>query len=249
MKKDAIVTETAEIVKDIERSGKVIQSREVLELIPELISTVRFNRDYVIKCIKNEIGSGSKNPINALLGLMGLRIVHTQNTINVLCEEFTTEDCSAGTSGSILRLDSAKLYKTADNMADLLASIEQSSKDDYQKGVSRQNELHSELNNKNNEYNQLFAEYKNQQKAVVERVQYMLGICGENENNQPLKEQLGELLEDLDMEVYWNSENTAMSEQSMFTILKCSEPEKRKTKPCIVRNGEVIMKGTKFISE
>ena len=61
--------------------------------------------------------------------------------------------------------------------------------------------------------------------------------------------ELNELLVDLDMEAVWPEENGELPRNAMFTILKCTDPEKRKAKPCIVADGRVLAKGLVFTQD
>lgn len=91
-------------------------------------------------------------------------------------------------------------------------------------------QLHIQLEKEQQSYEQLALDYNSQRSAVLERVQYLLGLCGQEARDTPMVQQLIELLDDLDVQAYWGDQEAPFPEAAMFAILKCEDHTKRKSK-------------------
>ena len=65
-----------------------------------------------------------------------------------------------------------------------------------------------------------------------------------------MADQLTELLTDLDLKAVWRAElQDSDSPDAMFVSFRYSGTEKRREKPCILHDGQVLMKGVVFVTD
>lgn len=243
MKKQTIKETAAEIVKDVVRRGEVRQTAGVLELLPSVVESVVVDREYIRQCISR--GPSKNNPINALLGLIGLRLVSTDSPVWMV-EKGSSGPVDASLMNDFLKIDSDRLSPAATEISGVLAAAESDNRKELQSGQEHASRVHGELDRINQKYNQLSVDFENQRKAVAERTQYILSQCGDGAEST-LAEQVSELLDDLEIQVYWSAEGAPLSAGAMFSTMKCAPGTKRHDKPCLLCGDTVLAKGLKFV--
>lgn len=244
MYKEIINLQAKEIVSDALREGKVGRSAEIIEMLPEILDSVEIDKRQILKCYEREL---KKKP-----GIFGVKFVNPNDAVRGLGAEIQAQDKAIYNEeqGAFLRLNKDMLRGSVQKITEKLSCYEQSETSNYQDQVQTQTEAIRELDKVSNNLSQLNAEYDNLISLVVQRSQYMLCITGkDNIADNPLASQIVELLEDFDMKVVWNTENTDFNETQLFTLHKCDDISVRKNTPAIVQNGKVIAKGTKYILE
>ena len=254
MKKQELILKAGEITKDVIRGGNVDGPADVLELVPETLSSVVVDRGYIKSCIERELNRSTANPINALLKLIGLRIVRTRAEIDGLSDAITEgrgvelRQSGNGDLDSFLMLDADVLRSAIMKMADALSRTERERCEEREAEREKYELAHGELTRASARAEQLTADLADIRKTVAERAQYMLGHAGQGASS-PEIDQLLELLDDLDMKVYWDASQAPFTESSMFSVLKVPDLTGRRPRPCVVWSGTVLAKGLKFVVE
>lgn len=248
MKKEEMQRKVKEMIDDSLREGKLTKSADILTQLPDLLESVDIDIRYILKCYENELKKKTGNPINAFLGLMGIRIVNTNNTVRELGNDLIEGDADSDISRSFLKINEAKLKTALDHLTGALATVESAEAADYNERVNSQNEAIRELDRVSAELHQLNVEYDSTIDAMAQRVQYMLSLSGEDTAADPMAQQAMELLNDLDMTVYWKADDAPFSESQLFSVYKSSDPGARKKKPAVVKGDKVVAKGVIFIA-
>ncbi len=256
MRKDEIKQRAGDIVRDAVREREIASNVKVLGYVPDMLDSVSIDTRYILSCVDNELNKRTANPLNALLGLFGLRIVHPKNTISDLSAEFgsgtesgvTLEVEDNSKMASFLRVDEAQLKSAIGKMADELRQVE-SDQQSMQHSLREQNaSLHKEMDKASGQLTQKSTDLNYQRNAVAERAQYMLSLVGESPSDTTMCDQIKELLADLELSAHWTTTSIEQKETAMFSILKCDEPEKRRNKPCIMSGSDVFLKGVRFVA-
>lgn len=252
MNKLSIKQKATEIAREAARQKGISQTTEVMGYIPEVIEAVEIDSEYIRRRVEDELNKKTGNPINALLRLMGLRIVSTRKAAEELGLEeeqtFTVGfDGEDGQMESMLKLNEKKLAASSGKIAAALSGIETSFREERRTSKEHCSVIFTELDKKTQECAQLSADLLGQKNAVMERTQYMLSLLGKDADS-PVAEQLTEMLEDLGVTVYWQAD-AAFSGTAMFTELKCDNPDSRRMKPCLADKDAVLMKGIRFVSK
>lgn len=253
MNKLSMKQKATEIARESARQSGITQTTEIMGYVPELIESVEIDSEYMRKKVENELNKKTGNPVNALLRLMGLRIVSTRKATEELGLEedqsFTIGfDESDGRVESMLKINQKKLSASSEKMAAALSAVESNFREERQKSKDQNSIIFGELDKKTQECAQLNADLVGQKAAVMEHAQYMLSLLGKNADSS-IAEQLVEMLEDIGVYVYWEAEEVSFSDAAMFTELKCENPESRRMKPCLASEDAVLMKGIRFVAK
>lgn len=255
MREDQLKAQTAEVVRQAIRQEGIVQTASALDYIPELIGAVEFDLEHFQSIVIAELNKKTGNPVNAILGLLGLRIISTKDPLRTLGLEdddakiVSDGDCSsAGNIRGMMKLNQDKLEAAMSKMASALAGVEKQAEERRQAVRSESSQLYMQLEKTQQAYEQLTIDHNSQRSAVLERVQYMLGLCGPEDCDTPMTRQLTELLDDLDVQVYWANQEAPFPESAMFTTLRCEDTTKRKAKPCLANSQGVLLKGVKFVA-
>lgn len=204
---------------------------------------VEIDKEAVKQAITQELNKKTKNPFNALLGIFGLRVVNAKDPGKTF--GFIAED----EYGAANLFDSKSLLKLNGNF-DVICEKIADSLSLMEKSVSSNSEelgkVFRQLDKKNCELDQMKTDYNAQRQEILERTQYILSITGENAEKDSVAEQVVELLADIGVTVHWSEEGTELSESVMFNHMNVRTLEGRKVKPCLVADGEVVLKGLKF---
>lgn len=243
--------QTAEIVREAVRKGEITQTASVMSHIPELLSAVEIDSEYMRKRVENELNRKTGNPINAVLGLMGMRIVRTKNaakSLGLAEEDIFTVRTDKNNRGaeSMLKINKNALGSVSEKMVQKLADVEKTAREDRQKSRDDISKVFAELDKATRECSQLSADLAGQRNAIMERAQYMLSLMGEQSAESEIGRQIIEMLEDIGVIVYWTSENAPFADSAMFTELKCDDPQQHHMKPCLASSDAVLIKGIRF---
>lgn len=252
MNKLRMKQKATDIVREAARKKGISQTGGVMGCVPELMEAVEIDSEYIRNRVETELNKKTGNPVNALLRLLGLRIVNTRKAT----EELGLEDAHSFTIGfqdpddpaeSMLKLNEQKFTASSERIAAELSAAESSFLEERRKSKEQGSVIFGELDKKNQECAQLKADLMGQKAAVMERTQYMLSVLG-RDSGSPILEQLTEMLEDIGVSVHWEAGGTPFSDSAMFTELKCENPGSRRMKPCLASEDAVLMKGIRFVS-
>ena len=95
------------------------------------------------------------------------------------------------------------------------------------------------------EHEALKGQMEANERMIAERIQYMLFVNGAGDTDA--NKQLSEMLENLQIEVYWDSTDAPFAAAAMFAELHVDDASAIGTKPCLARNGEVYIKGLRLV--
>lgn len=239
---------TNAVVKDEIRKGKLVKSRDVLTMLPELIDTVHIDETKLKASIEQCLTTA--NPLNSLLKLFGVQLISKEAVLNQL-----HLSCGAQNSISVqmndlyakhwLTLDAEKFQEMVEKITEKLFELETQANQTFDDERSRGDSLFIKYENLLKEHNMLRYSAEANEKMVAERIQYILSLSGKDAVSD--NEQLIELLKDLNIEVYWDSTEAQFPDAAMFTEYVVEDATLATTKPCLVRNNAVYIKGMRFI--
>ncbi len=250
MENQKVMQFVEDAVKEEIRKGDLVKSKDVLSMLPELIDTVHIDRkklrNSVDQCLK------TKNPVNALLKLFGVQLIRKEKTIyNLLNSSLDQSDVSVQIDESYakrwLTLNPKEFKAVVGKIAQKLYELESQANEAYDDEKKRGDDLFSKYEKLSKEHNDLKYSSDANEKLIAERIQYILALTGKE--STPNNEQLVELLKDLNIEVYWDSNDAPLTDAAMFTEYTIDTETPASTKPCLIRNGSVYIKGMKFIKK
>lgn len=242
----------SETVREEIRKGRLVKSNDVLSILPELIDSIYIDKNQLKEGAENCLGSN--NPFNAVLKLFGLQVIKKEKMLEGLInpeDEYADASIEINDDEANLYLkkwlvcNSEQLENAVEKIADKLYEIESQASSEFNEKKNRANDLYDQLEKKTNDYDQLKRNFDTQEKNIAEGIQYMLVQDSESDTNKQLVDLLRDVME---IEVHWDSENSELSDATMFTIYKTDEVAKT-SKPCLVRNGKVFIKGVRFVTE
>ena len=239
MKKQQIDTAVQDILREQKKTGKLIRTAGALDVLTKVVHAVEVDKRYYTACIKKVMESS--NPLNALFGLFGYRVIR-KDAARPLVEA----DPSAGSAlDHMLCLNAPAMRGAVSEIADILAGVEEEAEKNSAGLTSRYNELANQLEDERRKSAQLQAASQAQLRMTAERAQYMLGLAGA-EDDGPVVKQIYEMLTDLGIKAYWNAEGAPAGEGAMFTVMEGGGALSG-TKPCLMRGEEVLVKGIRFV--
>ncbi len=255
MNMSEIKQRSGSIARDSIRREGLVSTGKALELLPDVLGSLSVDRKYIVKRIEDELKKPSMNPLNAVLGIFGLRIIRTEKTIRTIDGELESvsdlqvTDVSAGEASNFFNLNEEALAQAADAIARFLSTVEDGAKRTEAFLKEQNTALHVQAESKEAELSQLSTDLQDELKTVAERVQYMLSLQGYG-NADAITEQLTELLTDLNMKAVWRRDlQEAASADSMFTVFKYAAIDRRREKPCILHDGKTLIRGVVFERE
>ncbi len=241
MNQQDIQTSALDLIRKETRSGKLVRYADVLSDLPDAVSAIDVDKENVINGIKHAIWDNSDgNPLNAILKYLGLHLVSNRDL---------ERDPRAGILDDALKLDKEKLTASIHQMAAKLAEHEETSRKlnaDNKKLIA---ELHSQLDTEKGKSRRLSASYQGLRETVAARLQYILSLMGMAPAEDPVYQQIQEMMEDMQFTAFWSAESSNLSESEMFTIMTTDDISSHKSKPCLVYRGEVVAKGVLFTEE
>lgn len=243
MKKQDIRTKTQDLVRDEMRSGKVARYADILGILPDVVAAIDVDKEVIANSIKQAIwDSSDSNPLNAILKILGLRLVSNRGLERDSQEQANTLD-------EALQMDKEKLSNAIRQMTNKLAEYETVSNQldaDNKKLIC---ELNSQLNSETEKSRRASASYQGLRENIALRLQYMLLLIGQSPSENPVYQQVFELMEDMQLTAFWSAEDNEYSEVEMFSVMKTDDISNHKTKPCLMHRGEVVVKGVLFKEE
>lgn len=240
------------IVHDSIRRENLVRTGAALELMPDVLGSLSVDKRYILKRIEDELRKPTIPPLNAILGIFGLRIIRTNSTISTIDDELESAsdlqvaDVSAGESSNLLKLNEEALAQATNAIARLLSTVEDDAKRTEEYLKEQNDALHAQVESKDAALSQLNTDLQDGLKTVAERVQYMLSLKGYG-SGDAITEQLTELLTDLNMKAVWRANlQDSTSIDSMFITYKYSSIDRLREKPCIFCDGKTLVKGVIF---
>jgi len=240
------------IIRDSIRRESLVSTGAVLELLPDVLESVSADNRYILKRIEDELRKPTINPLNAVLGIFGLRIIRTESTINTLNGELESvvdlqiTDLSVGEAANFLKLNEEVLTRATDAIARRLRTLEEDSEKTEEYLKEQNAALHAQIESKDAAISQFSTDIQDELKTVAERVQYMLSIQGYG-SDDAVTEQLTELLTDLELKAVWRAQlQDVASADAMFSCFKYAAADRRREKPCILYDGKTLIKGVVF---
>ena len=234
-----------ELIRNEIRKGKLYKGKDILEILPELLATVEVDKKKLKKDVEKCLDS--KNPLNAILSLFGIQIIQKEKALKVLMRENVDdlEEEQVVYAKNWLAINPEEMEHVVAKIAEKLHEMEQESSLNVEEEKNRGDVLFKKHEKLKMDYTQLKNDKEITEKMVSEKVQYMLSVSGQTAigENEPLIE----LLRDMDIEVYWDSKDTEFADAAMFTEYKVDGTAFH-TKPCLIRNGEIYIKGTRFVT-
>lgn len=245
MDNQQISTKVLEILREEKRGGQIFRTADILDVIPEVISSIRLDRQQLYDRIDEALHSGLR-PLNAILGLFGLCAVRQDEALLLIQSD--AEDGPKNLD-TLLKLDESALAAAIHRLAVLLTELEARTAQTEDEQVNQINALIGQLEQEDQKIARLQTESRYRLGAAADRVQYMLSLLGPEDRESPLSSQLYELLADLSITAYWTAEGAPATETAMFTTLRLDQVNGRKMKPCLMHNGEILAKGVRFMEE
>ncbi len=251
MKKSELRQRSTDITRSIIRGADDVTEARPLELLPDIVMSVRLDRSYILDCIKKNIsGKSLFGLLNRLLDMLGFQIInvkelreHNADKPDIRLKKPEDETVS----GNFLTLDEEAYKTAAAKMLDVIDSSAKKNKAKYSEMERLFGQAREQLNSRTEELRQLRTDTDYMKKGAAERIQYILSLIGKNAEKTPVTEQTAELLGDMGLSAVWADDENAAD--GMFMTVKCSDPLQHNEKPCIISGNAVLLKGLKFVSD
>lgn len=236
-----------DVVKEEVRKGNLVKSKDVFTMLPELIDTVHIDRKKLRGSIEQCFSTS--NPLNSVLNTLGVQIIKKEKTIASLLNSSTEQkDVSVQIDDSYakrwLTLNPRDFRIIVEKIAQKLFELERQANKTYDDEKKRGDELFDKYEKLLKQHNELKYSAETNEKLIAERIQYILSLTGKNDTSE--SEQLIELLKDLNIAVYWDGGDAPFTDSAMFTEYAVDNDTLASTKPCLIRNGSVYVKGMRF---
>lgn len=247
MKNQSLKPVMQEMVREELRKGSLIKTKDILEMLPEVVDAVQINKAEMRAAFEGCLATG--NPINAIFKLFGLQLIKKEKTIDSLVNSGYAEVVSVEEAEDVLpswMMVSASEFQTVmESVAQKLAELENRTQQELDAAQARGDSLFDKHEKLTKVHNTLKAQMDANEKLIAERIQYMLFVNGAAESDT--NKQLIEMLDDLGIEVYWDSTDAPFAAAAMFAELRVDDASAIGTKPCLARNGEVYIKGLRLV--
>lgn len=244
---------TLDVVGEVIRQKEIVAMSDILYLLPDLVDCVEYDQDYMRAKVSGLLRKKTVNPINALLGLLGLRIVNINDTIDGFLDgsnEYIEVDREISEHGSrnMLTISHERIRALVEQIADILkrAEDERFAQDSSNRDYTSM--LVGKLNTLEKQYNQLMIDHKAMCEDVLTAAQSMLSKAAACADDL-MKQQAEELLEDFNARAVWSAEGSGYSERALFNIYVYDDPAAIPAKPCIVGRDGILLKGVKYIAK
>lgn len=255
MDKSRIKNELDELVTAELRKGTIIESISVMETLPAIFDAVYIDKQGMKRDVEKSLES--KNPFNAFLNLFGIQVIKKSKTIDDLVnngagepaeEDGYTVDVDSARTDRWIAADPKILQERFAAFADAVRNAEQKMVRIAGEQKGRGDKLYDKLDSLEEKYSQLSASSSSRERMIAEQLQYMLASDRDNE-------QLTELLKCLEIKACWDAESEELTDAAMFSEFKLDaqmmeDPSvDTNLKPCLLKNGEVFIKGVRFVEE
>lgn len=252
MSEKSVKQHTMDVVREVIRQKEVMEMADILYLLPDLMDCVEFDQEYIRSRVSSLLSRKTANPINALLGLLGLRIVNINKTIEgCLDDEGVVEVGDVlveNGSQNMLTVEHKRVRKLVEQIAEALKGAEDEKNDRITRHGDQVSSLVEKLNAMEKRYNQLLIDHEAMCKEALTTAQSMLSKA-KAKKDEFAEKQAAELLEDFDAQAFWNAESAVYSEKEMFNIYVFDDPAALPEKPCIVGKNGILLKGVKYIAK
>lgn len=250
MENQKVIQFVEQVVTEEIRKGNLVKSKDVLTMLPDLIDTVHIDRKKMRGSIEQCLSTS--NPVNAILKLFGVQVIKKEKAITKLLNSSSEQgDVSVQIDDSYakrwLTLNPTQFRSIVEKIAQKLFELETQANQTYDDEKKRGDELFGKYEKLLKEHNELKYSTKTNEKLIAERIQYILSLTGKDAASD--NEQLIELLKDLNIEVYWDSADAPFVDAAMFTEYAIDDEALASTKPCLIRNDSVFVKGMRFIKK
>lgn len=247
MKNQSLKPVMQEMVREELRKGNLIKTKDILEMLPDVIDTVQLDKTEMRDAFEDCLATS--NPINAILKLFGLQIIKKEKTLDNLVNSGYAEVVSVEEAEDVLpswMMVSASEFQTVmESVAQKLAELENRTQQELDAAQARGDSLFGKYEKLTKEHEALKGQMEANERMIAERIQYMLFVNGAAESDA--NKQLSEMLENLQIEVYWDSTDAPFAAAAMFAELHVDDASAIGTKPCLARNGEVYVKGLRLV--
>lgn len=235
-----------EVIKEEIRKGKLIKSKDILELLPEVTDTVQIDCKKMRRSIEQCLSA--KNPVNSFLNLFGVQLVNMDKGFNNLLNP-EHRDVSIKIDNSRVRqwlmINSERFKSVVEKISYELYNLETEANEKFSMEKEDRERLFFENKSLKDECNGLKSYIADKEEQVARRIQKFLSVSGKEAVSQ--NEELIELLSDLDIEVHWDCSNTSLTDAAMFNEFTTDIKSKlNEMMPCLIRNGSVYLKGVRY---
>lgn len=249
MKKSELRQKSADITRSIIRSAYDVRETKQMEILPDIVTSVRLDRSYILECIKENISVKSFfGLLNRLLDMLGLQIINIRELKehNADKPDIRLKPQNGAVSENFLSLDEKAYKDAAIKILDIICETEKKNNAKYSEMEKLFGQAREQLNSRTEELRQLRTDTDYMKKGIAERVQYILSLIGRDAEKTPVTEQFPELLSDMGLSVQWADDENARDE--MFMTVKCTDASQQKEKPCIMSGNVILLKGMNFAS-
>lgn len=241
MRKQQIDTAVQDILREQKKTGKLTRTAGALDSLTKVIQAVEVDKGFYTACIKKVMESA--NPLNALFGLFGYRVIR-RDAAKPLVEASGERETALD---RMLCLNEDVLRGAVAEIAGVLAEVEAEAEQKNTGMTLRYNDLARSLEEERGKNERLQAASQAKLRMTAERIQYILGLAGP-EDDGPVVKQVYELLTDLGLKAYWDAEGAPAGDGAMFSVLKGGGALSG-TKPCLMSGDEVLVKGVRFVQD
>lgn len=254
MTKQELKQQISDVVRStLRKDGYYSESGDALLLLGDVIDSISVDHNRILSQVRQALNEGH-NPLNTLLGLVGLRIVNPERTMRDIgstigeeprAEMIVEETGAAASIDSLLRLDKKKIADAVERMALDLHEKSVANSQIIDSIRDQMNKSHSEMERTNTELQQLRIDHQEILRQIALWAQRILVP----DSSDQMSEKVMSLLEDMDISVYWDTKNNVFSPSAMFTTLRRSPSYQGRNQPCLVKDGQVLLKGVLLIDE
>ena len=232
------------------RKSSLTYSMNVVRKIPDLFACVCVDQPKIAGILRDELNKGSRNPINALLHLMGLQIVSPNRLLSGLekplsvAEDYEVQPITSGADPSqFLQLDKSQLQVILAQMIRMLEEVEKETALARRTGQQQSYNLTAELEKARSEKDAALHEAESLRETIQAEAQRILGLCGPKGMDGDLAREAVLMLETLGLAASWEGPDRP----ERFRILYVEAPEQHRSQPCLLdRSGSVVRKGLYF---
>lgn len=230
----------SELVGDEIRKGTVIRNLDAMRLIPSLLEAVHVSRESMKTEMNQRLdGVRADDRADAVLDAIGFRMKKEERKV---WRVVSVKDRTQERLDRFLAVDEDAFRKSLEQIFDCLSRTEER-ETEYRKSME---ERVLKMSEQKEESTGSYAECRDElaflRRAAAEQIQYMLMQAGQENADSETVKGLYDLLEVLDIEAVWEAED----ENGMFTVLKQGQTGVCRNKPCMMHEGEILVKGLRF---
>ena len=254
MTKQELNQQVTDMVRStLRKEGYYSESGNVLLRIGDVVDSVSIDRKRILNHVRQALNEGH-NPLNALLGLVGLRIVRPECAMreigSTIGEEsdpkvMVEETEGAASIDSLLLINKEKALTAVERMALDLHEMSAAGSRTIDSIRDQMDKSHSEMERTGAELQQLRIDHQEILRQIAAWAQRVIVP----DSGDKMTENVMSLLGDMDISVYWDAEDSGFSQSAMFTTLRRSASYQGRNQPCIVKDGQILLKGTLLINE